>query len=391
MLYKTAFGLIICVFAAVSVFAQTDTSTARPNATPPSLKGDTKPNDQPPALKDPNAMPTPKTKSLNSDDQVITVDTNLVTTPVSVLDRSGRFIAGLRQRDFKIFENGVPQKVTYFQSEEQPFTVVLMIDCSPSTRYKIDDIHYAAVRFLDQLRPNDKVMVVSFDSRVRLYTPEPTSDRKALFAAIYKAQFGSGTSLYDAVSAVSQLEQMRITGRKAIVIFTDGVDTTSRAATLQSTLADAEELEALIYPIRYDTRQTAGGAANSAPAAIDLAQLMKDYPGVPIPQGAIIRAGRGQSAAEYERGRVYLEGLADKTGGRIFEADSTTNLDTAFAGIAEELRRQYSIGYYPEKPGEPGEHRSIKIQVLQHPNVVVRAKREYVFKRNRGADQETNN
>ena len=76
-----------------------------------------------------------------------------------------------------------------------------MIDVSPSTRYKIDDIHYAAMRFLDQLRPNDKVMVVCFDSRVRLYTPEPTSDRKALFAAIYKAEFGSGTSLYECCRA----------------------------------------------------------------------------------------------------------------------------------------------------------------------------------------------
>jgi Ca-activated chloride channel homolog len=380
--------LIFLAMLAIGTAAQNDGS-AKPAATPPVLTGGTKATAQPPELKNPNE-PVAKPKSLNgNDDDVIKVDTDLVTTPVSVLDRSGRFIGGLRKQDFKIFENGVSQKVTYFQSEEQPFTVVLMIDVSPSTRYKIDDIHYAAVRFLDQLRPNDKVMVVCFDSRVRLYTPEPTSDRKALFAAIYKAQFGSGTSLYDAVSAVSQLEQMKITGRKAIVIFTDGVDTTSRVASLESTLTDAEELDALIYPVRYDTQQTANG--NSAPQAVDLSKMLKDYPGVQIPQGAIIRAGRGQSAAEYERGRMYLSGLADKTRGRNFEADSTTNMDTAFAGIAEELRRQYSIGYYPEKPGAPGEHRSIKIQVLQHPNIVVRAKHEYVFRRNRPSDSEVNN
>jgi len=114
---------------------------------------------------------------------------------------------------------------------------------------------------------------------------------------------------------------------------------------------------------------------------------MKDYPGIQIPQGAVIRAARGQSSGEYERGRNYLQGLADKSGGRLFEADSTTNLDTAFAGIAEELRRQYYIGYYPDKPGEPGEHRSIKIQIVAKPNVVVRAKRDYVFKRNRATEQ----
>ena len=381
---------------AFPILAQNANQPANPSATPPTLKGDTsRPNDRPPALKNPEDRTAPSTspakpKSLNGGDEVFKVDTDLVTTPVSVLDRNGRFIPGLKKKDFKIFENDRPQAVTYFQSEEQPFTVVLMIDCSPSTRYKIDDIHYAAVRFLDQLRPSDKVMVVSFDSRVRLYTPEPTSDRKELFSAIYKSQFGSGTSLYDAVSAVSRLEQMQITGRKAIVIFTDGVDTTSRSAGLQSTLEQVEELDALIYPIRYDTQQANNPRQQGSPAPIDLAQLMKDNPGIPIPQGMLVRAGRGQSSAEYERGRLYLEGLAEKTGGRIFEADATQNLDTAFAGIAEELRRQYYIGYYPEKPGEPGEHRSIKIQILAHPNVVVRAKRDYVFKRSRETETTSN-
>jgi VWFA-related protein len=372
-MWKLVVSSFFLIVISVAALAQT------PQRTPPTIKNDPSRSKDPPTISnDPNA---PKQKSLNSDTgDVITVDTDLVTTPVSVLDHSGRFIPGLKKKDFRIFENGVPQKVTYFQSEEQPFTVVLMIDTSPSTRYKIDDIRYAAVTFIGQLRPTDKVMVVSFDSRVRLYTPEPTSDRKELFTAIYRAQFGSGTSLYDAVDDVAMLEQMKVTGRKAIVIFTDGVDTTSRQASFQSTLEEVEELDALIYPIRYNTLQTAGLSTPGSPDPIDLAQMMKNYPGVQVPQGMVIR-GRGQSAAEYEKGRQYLTGLADKTGGRIFEADSITNLDTSFAGIAEELRRQYSVGYYPEKPGEPGEHRSIKIQVLAKPGVVIRAKRDYVFKR----------
>src|SRR4029078_2646945 len=129
----------------------------------------------------------------------------------------------------------------------------------------------------------------------------------------------------------------------------------------------------------------------SAPTAIDLTKIMRDNGGVMIPPSAVVMAGRGGSSAEYVRGAQYLQTLADNSGGRLFEADSTTNLDSAFAGIAEELRRQYSIGYYPEKPGAPGEHRSIKIQVLQHPNIVVRAKHEYVFRRNRPSDSEVNN
>jgi VWFA-related protein len=359
----------------------------QPTATPPQIKNDTnRQTDNTPALGDRTVKPTDdqqKTKPAikNPEDEVIMVDTDLVTTPVSVLDRQGRFIAGLRQRDFKLFENDIPQKITYFQSSEQPFTVVLMIDTSPSTRYKIDDIHWAAITFLNQLRPQDKVMVVSFDQRVRLWTPEPTADRKELYTAIYKTNFGSGTSLYEAVSAVASLEQMKATGRKAMVIFTDGVDTTSRMASLQSTVEQTEEIDALIYPVRYDTQERTRGGGPSAPAAIDLTKIMRDNGGVLIPPSAVVMAGRGGSSAEYVRGQQYLQTLADNSGGRLFEADTTTNLDSAFAGIAEELRRQYSIGYYPDNTGQPGERRSIKIQILAHPGVVVRAKRNYVVRR----------
>lgn len=364
----------------------------QPTATPPQIKNDsTRQTDTSPSLGDRTVKPTTdetkKKTPINQEDEVIMVDTDLVTTPVSVLDRQGRFIAGLRQRDFKLFENDVPQKITYFQSSEQPFTVVLMIDTSPSTRYKIDDIHWAAIQFLNQLRPMDKVMVVSFDQRVRLWTPEPTADRKELYTAIYKTNFGSGTSLYEAVSAVASLEQMKATGRKAMVIFTDGVDTTSRMASLQSTVEQTEEIDALIYPIRYDTQERNRSNGPSAPAAIDLTKIMRDNGGVMIPPSAVVMAGRGGSSAEYERGRYYLQTLADNSGGRMFDADTTTNLDTAFAGIAEELRRQYSIGYYPDNTGQPGERRSIKIQILAHPGVVVRAKRNYVVKRVRTATE----
>ena len=371
---------------AIAFTACAFTIVALGQTAPPQIKNDTNRRPNPPAIRDQSIKPstdTPKVKPENIEDEVVMVDTDLVTTPVSVLDRNGRFISGLRQRDFRLLENDIPQKITYFQSSEMPFTVVLMIDTSPSTRYKIDDIHWAAVTFLNQLRPQDKVMVVSFDQRVRLWTPVPTSDRKELYTAIYKTNFGSGTSLYEAVSAVAGLEQMKATGRKAMVIFTDGVDTTSRMASYQSTIERTEEIDALIYPVRYDTQERNRPGGGSAPAAIDLTKLMRDTGGVVLPPGVIASIGRGGSSAEYERGARYLQTLADNSGGRMFEADTTVNLETSFAGIAEELRRQYSIGYYPEKTGEPGERRSIKIQVVAKPGVVIRAKRNYVVKRQR--------
>jgi VWFA-related protein len=321
-----------------------------------------------------------KEEPKNPEDEVISVETNLVTTPVSVLDRNGRFIAGLKQKDFKIFENGIPQKISWFQSEEQPFTVILMIDTSPSTRYRIDDIHFAAMTFVDQLRPKDQVMVVAFDQRTRVLT-EPTSDRHELYSAIYRSQFGSGTSLYDAVDNIVSLDMLKIPGRKAVVLFTDGVDTTSRRADYDSTVAKIDEIDALFYPIRYDTQSWRGGGGGyqiigSIPPDI-LAQLPPD-----VLARLGVGRGRGESSAEYQEGKRYLETLATNSGGRIFEADEVTNLDAAFKGVAEELRRQYSVGYYPADTGTPGERRQIKIQVAR-PRVAVRAKTSYVVKQDR--------
>lgn len=380
-------ALLSILFLAPAVLAA-DFQIAAPTPVPPDLKGAAPSpgtSRRPPAMggaskivpqSQPNQTSAAK-PAQPGEDEVITVDTNLVTTPVSVLDRNGRFIAGLRKKDFKIYENGVLQKITYFQSEEQPFTVILMIDASPSTKYKIDEIHYAAVTFVNQLRPSDKVLVVAFDQRVRLLTPEPTSDHRELFAAIYKAQFGSGTSLYDAVDAIVNLDVLRIPGRKAVVLFTDGVDTTSRRSSFESTLAAVEETDALIYTIRYNTMEQ--GDPNSQNGnTINLADLMARFPGIQIPRGMVVRAGRGGSEAEYKKGQVYLETLALNSGGRMFEADSITNLETSFAGVAEELRRQYSVGYYPDDTGQPGERRKIKIEVAR-PKAVVRAKPSYVI------------
>src|SRR6185436_4149798 len=131
--------------------------------------------------------------------------------------------------DFKIFEDGVEQKLDYFQSVEQPFTVIMLIDVSPSTQFKIEEIQNAAITFVDQLRPADRVMVIAFDENVHILSPA-TNNRNQLRNAIRQAAFGEGTSLYEAVSYVIDNQLRQIQGRKAVVLFTDGVDTTSRRA-----------------------------------------------------------------------------------------------------------------------------------------------------------------
>jgi len=391
---------------AVSIFAQSPNgtrprvTTGMPSPTPPVLQGGsvTVPTEKrPPVLQGgktlPSTSPTPPVATpdtVEADDEVIKIETNLVTMPVSVLDRDGRFISGLKQNDFQIFENGMQQKVEYFQSVEQPFTVILMIDVSPSTQFQITEIQDAAIAFVEQLRRDDKVQVISFDERVHVLSPV-TTDRRVLRNAILQTEFGDGTSLYEAVDFVINRQLQQIQGRKAIVLFTDGVDTTSRRSNYQTSMREAEEAEALIYPIRYDTqsdmsggwggsrypnpypRRRRGGSGGGSGSWDDiLGSILGGSSGNTRRSGGGVL---GSSSTEYETGKRYLEELARNSGGRSFEARN--DLSSAFSGIAEELRRQYSIGYYPETVGQVGERKQIRVRVMR-PNLVVRAKTSYI-------------
>lgn len=386
MKFVTTLSLLLLslTFAA---FGQTDRST-RPRivttATPPRIANEsykTQIPNSPPVLTgssrypNPSTLPTPPVKA-EDDNEVIRVETNLVTMPVSVLDREGRFISGLQQKDFQIFENGIPQRVDYFQSVEQPFTVILLIDVSPSTQFRIDDIQNAAITFVNQLRPGDRVMVISFDEDVHVLSPV-TGNRNQLRSAIRAARFGDGTSLYDAVDYVIDNQLRQIDGRKAVVLFSDGVDTTSRHASYESTLRSTEEVDSIFYTLRYDTYRDMGGnypAGGNRSGNVSIGDILGA-----ILSGGNVSVGGGGSASrsEYERGRKYLETLAQNSGGRAFEAQSLYNVEAAFSGIAEELRRQYSLGYYPENAGKVGDRKQIRIRVMR-PNVVVRAKNSYI-------------
>lgn len=358
---------------------QTSTPTPTPETTkrPPVLIGDTK-----------STTPTSTTNNKDSevieDDEVIKVETNLVTIPVTVLDRDGRFVSGLQKQNFQIFEDGIQQQVEYFASLETPFTVVLLLDVSASTQFKIEEIQNAAITFVNQLRQNDRVAVISFDEKIHVLA-EATNNRAVLRDAILQAKFGGGTSLYEAVDFAINKQLRSIQGRKAVVLFTDGVDTTSKRATYQTTVKEAEELDAMVYPIRYDTSSDMnsgmGGGGTSNPPQ----NRRRGGGGWGQIIGAILTGGSinigggvgGSSKEDYEKAQKYLQDLAQASGGRHFEASSTYNLDSAFAGIAEELRRQYSIGYYPEKVGQPGQRKQIKVRV-DKTNAVVRAKNSYI-------------
>jgi VWFA-related protein len=295
-----------------------------------------------------------------------------VTIPVSVFDRNGIYIPGLTQENFQIFEDGKEQEISYFGTSDKPFTVILMLDTSPSTEYRMEDIQSAAKAFVRQLKEQDSVLVMEFDGNTHVLT-EATKDRQKIYKAIDEADMGGGTSLYDSVDFALRKRLNKIKGRKAIVLFTDGVDTTSSKSSYDATLRDAEEADALIFPIHYNTYfdNRRSGTVLSSP--------------FPFPGSGGILSPPGTRAEDYALGRQYLDDLAAATGGRVFRPEATPGgLTRAFEGIAEELRRQYNIGYYPEEEGKSGERKQIKVRV-NRPNLIVRARDSYIVGANKQA------
>lgn len=342
---------------------------------------------------------------IETDDDIINIDTNLVTIPVRVLDRNGRFVSGLKKEEFTVFEDKTEQEIAYFSNEENPFTVALVLDMSYSSTFKIDEIQQAALQFITELRPNDKVMVLSFDEELHVLC-EPTTDRKIIRGAIVKTQISTGTSLYEAVDFVINQRFNKIKGRKAIVLFTDGVDTTSRSSSDFKNLRDASELEALIYPIHYDTFADVQAIENKKIIIQDPNKPPSTTPPIggggiptgrtqsplpfPLPtviigggkgtnQPRSIPDGSGTTREEYKKAEEYLEDMATRTGGRVYEATGAGGLTRAFSKIASELREFYSLGYYPSEDKEAGKRRKIKVRVDRE-KVAVKARSSYIVR-----------
>lgn len=353
----------------------------------------------------------------------LTVNTGLVTVPVKVMDRGGKNILNLQRKDFHIFENGVEQRIAYFATVDAPFTVVLLLDTSGSTEFKIDDIQNAATSFVNQLKPQDRVMVMSFDDKIQTFC-DPTNDRAELVQAIRQTTTGGNTRLYDAVDQVIAQKLKSIRGRKAVVLFTDGVDTASSHASYRSTLKLVQESDAGVYVVAYDTSGDLFGSGTGT-VPINGGRIpgrggtIGGYPnpngggnpnpggggypnpsggGYPNPSGSPSPSGGGYpnpsgsrnpnpsggnwpgsngSMGDYRVADQYLHAVVMESGGEYYRGDTIVGLSGAFRNLADELRRQYSIGYYPPS-GQTGQRRDIKVRVNQ-PGLVVKARDSYVY------------
>lgn len=335
-------------------------------------------------------------------DDVVRIDTSLVNIPVIVSDRENRYIPGLTANDFKAFQDDVEQKIEIFDNEEAPMTIVLALDTSLSTAGVLDKIKKAAKEFIRVLGPDDRAMVVSFDNDVE-FLSDLTSDKKVLEKSVKAAKIGDGlgTVIYDGLHAIITRKLKPIKGRKAIILLTDGKDHGSYLSK-RELLDELAESDTVIYPVFYETKDMPlrrGGRQMPFPFP-DRGGMgrpgggMGRGGGMERPRGGMGRPGGGGGRGggypgggfpggrnrpnveqENKEAADFLQETADATSGRFFK-EKIADLPGVFQQIADEMKRQYLIGFYPPEGSPEGALHKIKVQVSR-PNTVVRCKTTY--------------
>ncbi len=288
--------------------------------------------------------------------ETLRIDTDLVNLNVSVFNRN-RFQPAipLQQKDFAVYENGVPQEISFFASANTPFDLVLLLDLSGSTHKKIGVIRKSAKRFVDAARPDDRIAVVTFTADVVVISTM-TSDRKALKERIDGIKKpGGGTNFWDALRFVLEhlLGQSRAEKRRnAVVVMSDGVDNALPDAYGDGSRTTFDELmqiirksDAIILPIYLDTEQEAN--LNSAPRSA------------------------------YALARQQLAMIAAESGNQVYQARKVKDLEGVYEQVIQDLSTVYSLGYRPANRVTDASWRSITVQLLAHPELGVRARHGY--------------
>lgn len=335
----------------------------------------------------PERVSRPVIKKESGEPVTIRIDSNLVSLNASVRDRSsGRAITDLRKEDFEVYEDNVEQEIAHFSSVETPFNLLLLLDISGSVEEKFDIIQEASIRFTQMLKPQDRIAVAVFNSDLRLIA-DFTNDRRQLARAILGVRPGGGTAFYDAMYySLTEIFQ-GISGRKAMVVFTDGVDNQhipeqrqhGSIVTFPELFHTIEETEVTIYPIFLNTEgDPKSGVVVRGP--LDLGSIWDDIFGrrrgrtgrrLPQPSGGAPRSELYAQAVE------QLNRIAEQTGGRMYNPNEAADLEGVYQQIVDELSIQYSLGYYPTNPVKNGEWRRIKVSVKGRPNYVVRTRKGY--------------
>lgn len=272
------------------------------------------------------------------DDDVVRVNTDLVVLNITVTDKDGQYVKGLKVSDFKIYEDGVevqPNMISSFLLQESPYAAVVLLDSSGSMEARFSLARSAAIRFLDGLRPEDVAAVYRFDSKVERV--QEFSGGRDLAPMAYAIRAKGMTTLNDAIVEAAKKLADRLEQRKAIVVLSDGVDTFSKASS--------------------DKAVESALAVGASIFAVDMSSL--DVPGYV----------KRQSAGS-------LKVFAEKTGGRFISTPGGPALRDAFTGIANELGQQYTIAYRPANQKRDGKWRTLEVKV-QRDDLTVRTRKGY--------------
>lgn len=344
-------------------------------------------NTQPPTTAQ---TPTTQPPSPQQSDKVFTGGVNVVSVFATVRDKKNQIAKDLTQDDFTIDEDGRPQTIRYFAKESNlPMTLGLLVDTSGSMRRMIETERGASFKFLDQVLREDKdakdvAFLIHFDFEVELLQ-DLTPSRKLLQTALsqlsasngpqlqqrgqqnpYPGSGGGGggrqhggTALYDAILLASNELMKKQTGRKAIILLTDGEDSGSKS-TMTEAISAAQRADTMCYAIRFADESSSpnrfGGFSG---------------PGMGRRSGG----GRPPMQQSHEDGKKVLERIAKETGGGYFEGGKKESLDDIYRQIQEELRNQYSLGYTPDKSAGPG-YRAVRV-LAKNKNLVVQSRDGY--------------
>jgi Ca-activated chloride channel homolog len=316
-------------------------------------------------------------------------DKNLVSVPVSVSDREGRYLTGLKKDDFTILEDGKEQKISFFATEDEPVSIALLLDTSESTKAVLDQIREAAKDFIELLNKNDQCLVATFDSEVKVLEPF-TSDREALKKSLDKIRTDEreGTVVFSAVDKIAREHFVRAQGRKVIVILSDGKDYGS-AVSKNELFAGLEESDVMIYSVFYQTGRVFVDSKGAVKEATPDKKVKEEKP-KKKKKGYSIRIALPRDTNTPEEIKLadkvasaeavnILQEMSDTTAGRFYMSDAP-NLSRIFKQIAAELRQQYRLGFNSSSGAKDGDVSSIIVKV-KRADAVVRTRGKYRAKK----------
>jgi len=328
-------------------------------------------------------------------DKIKKTNKALVSVPVSVSDRDGNYIFGLKKKDFTLYEDGIEQKITSFATYDEPLNVALLIDTSVSTKDTLEKIKDAAEDFIELLNPNDQCLIATFDSQVKVLNPF-TSNQQTLKSSLGKAQTATqdGTVVYRAVEQIAQKSFDNAQGRKAIVLLSDGKDLGS-SVTRGELLNLLEESDVSIYTIFYKTGAGDNKLTIDSDGTVKEAKNAKDAKNSKKPQEVkpqkkkkeytvFIPAPVGQPSdeeIEFVEKNADMEAISslremsDTTAGRFY-LSNTPKLREIFKKVAGELRQQYRLGYRSKDAANDQTVHNINVKV-ERSDVVVRARGKF--------------